>query len=103
VRSGLSNLLSGVTGFSTSALAAVVALNVVFRRARIKQWRVEMVRSLQAAASSAEGIVNVLGSLVGEPPYGDADWMRDDVLSGLRRLVSCDPVGVTSSCSERAS
>jgi len=83
-----SNLLSGVTGFSTSALAAVVALNVVVRRARIKQWRVEMVRSMQAAASSAEGIANALASLVGEPRLGDADWMRDDVLRGLTGLAT---------------
>lgn len=83
-----SNLLSGVTGFSTSALAAVVVLNVVVHKARNKRWGVQMVRSLQAAASSAEGIANVLATLVGEPPLGNADWMQDDLLTGLVRLAT---------------
>lgn len=83
----LSDILSGVTGFSTSALVAVVALNAVIRRARIKQWSVEMVRSLQAAASSAEGIANAVRSLVGEPRHENVDWLRTDLLSELKRLA----------------
>ncbi|MBX6750413.1 MAG: hypothetical protein IRY85_12220 [Micromonosporaceae bacterium] len=83
----LSDLLSGVTGFSTSALVAVVALNAVIRRARVKQWSVEMARSLQDAAHGATRIANAVRSLVGEPRFGDADSMRTDPLIGLKQVA----------------
>lgn len=40
------NLLSGVTGFASSAIAVIVVFNRILRRSRAQEWLVEMEHSL---------------------------------------------------------
>jgi hypothetical protein len=45
------------------------------------------VRSLREAVSGATRIANTVRSLIGEPSYGQADWMKTDPLGGLKHLA----------------